>query len=126
MSPLSVQPVTGCAGAGSNGDYSYIGSNNTISYYEDRPERVLGAGQYANRRICQRRGYPSAGWMAAELVAMGQQLGRTPVQNEYQLAQIEFGAGTLEAPIWGERPLTSMPTSDLPSRICVRLQWVRK
>ena len=32
---------------------------------------------------------------------MGQQLRRTPIQNEYQLAQVEFGAGNLDAPIWG-------------------------
>jgi len=32
---------------------------------------------------------------------MGQQMGRTPTQNEYQLAQIEYG-NKIQAPIWGE------------------------
>src|SRR5208337_3980872 len=45
-------------------------------------------------------GYPSAGWMA-ESWLLGQQLGRTPIQNEYQLAQPEFHANP-SAPIWGE------------------------
>jgi hypothetical protein len=98
ISPL-VKPITGCAGAGSNGDYSYIGSNNTISYYETGPSAYSGPGSTEQAYLSE-AGFPSAAWMA-ESWFMGQQMGRTPVQNEYQLAQIEFGAG-IEAPIWGE------------------------
>ena len=97
--PALVKPVTGCAGAGSNGDYSYIGSNNTISYYETGPSAYSGPGS-SEQAYLSEAGFPSAAWMA-ESWLMGQQMGRTPVQNEYQLAQIEFGAG-IEAPIWGE------------------------
>ena len=38
--------------------------------------------------------------MAASYLA-GQQLGRTPIQNEFQFAQIEFGNAANAAPIWG-------------------------
>ena len=44
-------------------------------------------------------GYPAAAWMAQSWL-QGQQQGRTPVQNMYQLAQPEFGAG-IDFPIWG-------------------------
>ena len=97
--PALVHPITGCAGAGSNGDYSYIGSNNTISYYETGPSAYSPPGSTEQAYLVQ-AGFPSAGWMA-ESWLMGQQMGRTPTQNEYQLAQIEFGAA-IQAPIWGE------------------------
>jgi hypothetical protein len=97
--PPLVHPITGCAGAGSNGDYSYIGSNNTISYYETGPSGYSGPGTTEQAYLAQ-AGFPSAAWMA-ESWLMGQQMGRTPTQNEYQLAQIEYG-NQIQAPIWGE------------------------
>ena len=45
-------------------------------------------------------GFPAAAWQS-EGFLMGQQLGRTPIQNEFDLAQVEFGNDGSAAPIWG-------------------------
>ena len=69
------------------------------TYYETGPSAYSGPGNTEQAYLSE-AGFPSAAWMA-ESWLMGQQMGRTPIQNEYQLAQIEFGAG-IDAPIWGE------------------------
>ena len=66
IAPL-VQPITGCAGAGSNGDYSYIGSNNTISYYDTGPSAYSGPGS-SEQAYLVRGGVPVGGMDGRELV----------------------------------------------------------
>ena len=98
--PTYVGPAgTGCINNGGYSDYGAIGSNNTVSFYETGPGAYAGPGTTEQAYLSE-AGYPSAGWMA-ESWLMGQQLGRTPIQNEYQLGQIEFGVGGTNAPIWG-------------------------
>jgi hypothetical protein len=97
--PQYVNNGNGCTGGGSNGDYSYVGSNNVIPFYEEGPNGYLGPGTTEMAYLAQ-AGYPSAAWMAQGWL-QAQQQGRTPLQNEYQLAQIEYGH-TTQAPIWGE------------------------
>ena len=97
--PYWVAPGTGCvAKAGSAySDYgsNVIGSNNTVSVYETGPTGFSGPGTTEQGYLAE-AGYPSAGWMASSWL-WGQQLGRTPIQNEFTLTQTEFGIGA----IWG-------------------------
>jgi len=93
-------PGTGCINNGTYSDYGQIGSNNTVSFYETGPNGYTPSGTTEQAYLAE-AGFPSAAWMA-ESWLLGQQLGRTPIQNEYQLAQVEFGIGGMEAPIWGE------------------------
>jgi hypothetical protein len=81
------------------GDFTGIGSNNTISMYETGPNMYTGPGTTEQAYLSQ-AGYTSAAWMASAWL-MGQQLLRVPVQNEFTLSQIEFGTSGVEAPIWG-------------------------
>jgi hypothetical protein len=97
--PQYVNNGNGCTGGGSNGDYSYVGSNNVMPIYEEGPNGFLGPGTTEQAYLAE-GGYPSAAWMAQSWL-QAQQQGRTPLQNEYQLAQIEYGH-TTQAPIWGE------------------------
>jgi len=92
-------PGTGCVNNGTYSDYGAIGSNNTLNFYENGP------GSYAppmntEQAYLSEAGFPSAGWMAASYL-LGIQLPRTSIQNEFTLAQIEFGMRGTSAPIWG-------------------------
>jgi hypothetical protein len=93
-------PGTGCINRGTYSDYGQIGSNNTVSFYETGPGAYSAGGGNTEQMYLSEGGYPSAAWMA-ESWLMGQQLGRTPIQNEFTLTQVEFGSGGVNAPIWG-------------------------
>jgi hypothetical protein len=93
-------PGIGCINRGTFSDYGQIGSNNTVSFYETGPGAYSAGGGNTEQMYLSEGGYPSAAWMA-ESWLMGQQLGRTPIQNEFTLTQVEFGSGGVNAPIWG-------------------------
>ncbi|MGC2305195.1 hypothetical protein [Candidatus Binatus sp.] len=97
--PKSVGPPgTGCINNGRYSDYGVIGSNNFLAIYEMGP----GAGGNGHGNAAPEQaylsegGYPSAAWMA-ESWLLAQQIGKTPIQNEYQLGQLEYQ----NAPMWG-------------------------
>ena len=92
-------PGTSCINNGTYSDYGAIGSNNTLNFYENGP------GGYAppintEQAYLSEAGFPSAGWMA-ESYLLGIQLPRTSIQNEFTLAQVEYGMRGTSAPIWG-------------------------
>jgi hypothetical protein len=98
--PQYVNNGNGCTGGASNGDYSYVQSNNVIPFYEEGPNAYSSSGGSTTEQgYLAQAGYPSAAWMVQSWL-WGQQQGRTPLQNEYQLAQPEFG-GSISVPIWG-------------------------
>ena len=92
---------TGCINNGTYSDYDQIGSNNTVSFYETGPTAYFGPATTEQLYLTE-AGYPSAAWMA-ESWLLGQQQGRTPIQNEYSFGQIEFSNYNTPpfAPIWG-------------------------
>ena len=93
-------PSVGCVNNGTiYGDYGTVGSNNFVNFYENGP---AGFSPPINteQAYLSEAGYPSAAWMG-ESWLMGVQLLKTPLQNEFTLAQIEFGQGGTNAPIWG-------------------------
>jgi hypothetical protein len=94
-------PGTGCINNGTYSDYAQIGSNNTVSFYETGPTAYFGPATTEQLYLTE-AGYPSAAWMA-ESWLLGQQQGRTPIQNEYSFGQIEFSNYNTPpfAPIWG-------------------------
>ena len=99
-----IPPTVGPAGTGCilapNSDYAAVGSNNVVPFYETGPSGYEGPGTTEQGYLAE-AGYPSAAWMA-ESWLLAQQMGRTPIQNEYQFAQIEYNpSGTIGAPIWG-------------------------
>jgi hypothetical protein len=90
------------------GDYGTIGSNNFLNFYEMGPNGYSTPGTTEQSYLSE-AGFPSAMWMASAWMR-GMQLGaigpgnyglRTPIQNEFTLAQTEFGANGTQAPIWG-------------------------
>jgi hypothetical protein len=93
--PYVGAPGTGCINNGLYSDYGQVGSNNTISFYETGPGGWNGPATTEQSYLAE-GSYASAGWMA-ESFLMGQQLGRTPIQNEFTLTQEEYAG----APIWG-------------------------
>jgi hypothetical protein len=93
-------PGTGCINNGRYSDYGYIGSNNTVSFYETGPNGYLPPGTTEQAYLGE-GGYPSAAWMA-ESYLLGQQQPRTPIQNQFTLSQVEFGLQGTNTPIWGE------------------------
>jgi hypothetical protein len=108
--PLVGPPATSCIDKGTiYGDYGTIGSNNFLNFYEEGPSGE-GAPSTTEQYYLFEAGYPSAEWMAANWL-QGQQLGtyatsvagggRTPLQNEFQFAQVEYGNNGNAAPIWG-------------------------
>jgi len=100
--PLYVgSPGTGCINNGTYSDYGQIGSNNTVSFYEEGPNGYAAGGGNTEQMYLSQAGHPSAGWIAEGYLLAQQQL-KTPIQNEFTLSQIEFGQGGAEAPIWGE------------------------
>jgi hypothetical protein len=100
VAPLLGPPGTGCILKPTYGDYGQIGSNNFLNFYETGPSGE-GSPASTEQYYLYEAGYPSAEWMAASYL-MGQQMGRTPLQNEFQFAQIEYGSAPHAAPIWGE------------------------
>ena len=93
------QPGTGCINNGTiYSDYGTVGSNNFVAFYETGPGAFNGAS--TEQLYLSEAGFPSAAWMAASWL-QGQALARTPIQNEYDFAQVEFGVGGIGAPIWG-------------------------
>ena len=95
-------PGTGCINNGPYSDMWYIGSNNTISFYETGPNAYAGPGTTEQAYLSE-AGFPSAAWMADSWL-LGQQELRIPIQNEFVLSQAEFGVGgsaATNAPIWG-------------------------
>jgi hypothetical protein len=93
-------PSLGCVNNGTiYGDYGTVGSNNFVNFYENGP---AGFSPPINteQAYLSEAGYPSAAWMG-ESWLMGVQLLKTPIQNEFTLAQVEFGQGGTNAPIWG-------------------------
>jgi len=96
---------TGCINNGGAADWAFIGSNNFIALYENGPNNITVPGTVEQAYLSE-GGYPSAGWMADNwlLAQQGRNEtgvpfpgGRIPLDNEYQLAQNEYGG----APIWG-------------------------
>ena len=65
--PEYVNGGNGCTGGGSNGDYSYIGSNNVIPVYEEGPNG-FGTGHYRTS-VSGRRRLSIGGVDGAKLVA---------------------------------------------------------
>ncbi len=97
--PAVVGPSgTGCIATGQN-DLATIGSNNFLNFYEEGPSSAGGPATTEQYYLSE-GGYPSAAWMAQSWL-QGQQLLRVPIQNEYQLAQAEYGFSGANAPIWG-------------------------
>ena len=98
--------INGVNGTGA-ADWSFMGSNMGESIYETGPNNFTGPGSVEQAYLSE-GGYGSAGFMAYDWL-IGQQGqnqpqqsvpfpgGRVPVQNEYQVAQIEAGG----APMWG-------------------------
>ena len=98
--PLVGPAGTGCINSGSQySDYGQIGSNNFLNLYETGPSGY-GSPATTEQYYLSEAGFPAAAWQS-EGFLMGQQLGRTPIQNEFDLAQIEFGNAGNAAPIWG-------------------------
>ena len=93
--PYVGPPGTGCINNGLYSEYGTVGSDNTVSVYETGVNAYNGPGTTEQGYLSE-GGYPSAAWMA-ESWLMTQQLGRTPIQNEFTLTQTELGI----APIWG-------------------------
>jgi hypothetical protein len=97
--PLVGPPGTGCISNGTYSDYGQVGSNNFVNFYETGPSGE-GSPVSTEQYYLFEAGFPSAEWMAASYLT-GQQLGRTPIQNEFQFAQVEYGNNGNAAPIWG-------------------------
>jgi hypothetical protein len=98
--PLVGPAGTGCINSGSPySDYGQIGSNNFLNLYETGPSGY-GSPATTEQYYLSEAGFPAAAWQS-EGFLMGQQLGRTPIQNEFDLAQVEFGNDGSAAPIWG-------------------------
>ena len=93
--PYVGPPGTGCINNGLDSEYGTVGSDNAVSVYEAGLNAHDGPGTTEQGYLSE-AGYPSAAWMA-ESWLMAQQLGRTPIQNEFTLTQTELGI----APIWG-------------------------
>ena len=111
----------GCAGGGSNGDYSTL-ARTTFSFYEKG--RVLRGRALPNRTYLSEGGYPSAAWMAQSWL-QGQQLRRVHFRTSINWRKLNSAlAGPRHRS--GATSTISMPTSGRRSRICVRLQWARK
>ena len=91
-----IPPVVGSSGCIETNDYPSIGASNFLDFYEMGPGAGTAVGYATSEQLyLSEGGFPSAAWMA-ETYVLGQQLG-TPIQNEYQLGQVEYNA----APIWG-------------------------
>jgi hypothetical protein len=102
---FAAQGAGGCMNSGGGGEWAFIGSNNFVAFYENGPNNITGPGTVEQAYLSE-GGYPSAAWMADDWL-VGQQGrhengvpfpgGRIPIDNEYQMAQNEYGG----APIWG-------------------------
>src|SRR5271155_707612 len=94
---------TGCIVDNNNlpqySDYGQIGSNNFLNFYETGASGN-GAPATTEQYYLSEAGYPSSGWQSAGFL-QGMALGRTPVQNYFNLAQIEYGNAPNAAPIYG-------------------------
>ena len=119
--PAVVGPSgTGCIATGQN-DLATIGSNNFLNFYEEGPSSA-GGPAIRSSLICQRvvlllrRGWRKVGCKASNCCEFRFKMNINSRKSNSALAALthRFGA-------WS---LTSMATSDLRSRICVRLQWV--
>jgi hypothetical protein len=98
--PLVGPPKTGCINSGSRySDYGQIGSNNFLNLYETGPSGN-GSPATTEQYYLSEAGFPAAAWQS-EGFLLGQQLGRTPIQNVYDFAQIEYGNAANAAPIYG-------------------------
>jgi hypothetical protein len=98
--PLVGPPKTGCINSGSPySDYGQIGSNNFLNLYETGPSGN-GTPAITEQYYLSEAGFPAAAWQS-EGFLMGQQLGRTPIQNVFDFAQIEYGNARSAAPIYG-------------------------